>query len=90
MIPPEEESSWHYLAVRKSSALLHEINSKHEGNFYCLNCLHSFTIENKLKSHERICKNKDFYGIVMPSQKDNLLQFSQHKILYIFMLIFTL
>ena len=27
---------------------------------------------------EKVCKNKDFCGIVMPSQKDNLLQFNQY------------
>ena len=33
---------WHYLAVKKLSALLRGITSKNNGNFYCLNCLHSF------------------------------------------------
>ena len=35
------------------------------GGFYCLNYLHSFRTENKLKSNEKVCKNKDFCGIVM-------------------------
>ena len=52
MIPNEEKEGWHYLAVKKLSALLHEITSKYKGNFYCLNCLCSFRTENKLKSHE--------------------------------------
>ena len=46
--------------------------------FYCLNCLHSFRKENKLKSHEKVCKNKDFCGIKMPSEKDNILEFNQY------------
>ena len=33
---------WHYLAVKKLSALLRGITSTNNGNFYCLNCLHSF------------------------------------------------
>ena len=33
---------WHYLAVRKLSALLRGISSKHHGGFYFLNCPHSF------------------------------------------------
>ena len=41
---------WHYLAVKKVSALFRGITSKHEGDFYCLNCFHSFRIENKLKN----------------------------------------
>ena len=43
---------WHYLAVKCLSALLREITSKHEGDFYCLNCFHSYTTENKIKKHK--------------------------------------
>ena len=39
------EKKWHYLAVKKLFALLYGINSKHKGDFYCLNCLHYFRIE---------------------------------------------
>ena len=57
------------------SDLLHGKTPKHKGNFYCLNCLHSFRTENKLKSHEKVCKNKDFCGIVLPTEKDNKYQY---------------
>ena len=61
MIPNEEkEGRWHYLAVKTLSALLHIISSKNKGNFYRLNLLYYFRIENKLKSHEKACQNKDF------------------------------
>ena len=40
-------------------------NFKSKGNFYVLNCPHSFRTENKLKSYEKVCKNKDFCGTVM-------------------------
>ena len=42
-----------------------------------MNCLHSFRTENKLKSHEKICKNKDFCGTILPSEKNNILEFNQ-------------
>ena len=51
MIHNKEKEGWHYLGVKKLSSLLNGITSKHMGNFYCLNCLHSFRIENKLKPH---------------------------------------
>ena len=51
---------------------------KHHGDFYCLNCLHSFRTEDKLKSQEKICKNKDLGGIVVASKKDNILVFNQY------------
>ena len=74
MIPNEEKEGWHYPAVKKLSTLLRKITSKYHDNFYCLNCLYSFRTENKLKSHEKECKNKDFCAILMPSEKDKILQ----------------
>ena len=49
MIPNRGER--HCLAVKKLSALLIGITSKHHGHFYCLHCLHSFTTENKHESN---------------------------------------
>ena len=43
---------------KKLSTLSHGITSKYKINFYCLNRLHSFRIENKLKFHEKVCKIK--------------------------------
>ena len=76
--PNKEEEGWHYLAIKIMPALLRGIASKHHGNFYSLNCVHSFRTENKLKSHEKIYKNKDFCGIAMYSEKDNILEFNQY------------
>ena len=42
-----------------------------------MNYLHSFRTENELKSHEKVCKNKDFCEIVMPSEKYSILGFNQ-------------
>ena len=35
-------------------------------------------LEHKFKSHEKVCKNKDFCGIVMPSENNNTLKFNQY------------
>ena len=48
MIPNEE--GWHYIAVKNLSVLSRGITSKYQGNFYCLNGLHSFTTENNRES----------------------------------------
>ena len=58
MIP--NEKGLYYLAVKKLSELLRGIFSKHNDDFYCFNCLHSFRTENKLKCHEKVSKNKSF------------------------------
>ena len=61
---------------KKLSTISRGITSKH-GDFCCLNCLHSFITENKLKSHEKVCKNKYFCVTLIPSQKVNILEFKQ-------------
>ena len=39
---------------KKMFTLLRGLTSKHHGDFYYLNCLHSFRRENKPKSHEKV------------------------------------
>ena len=48
------------------------------GDFYCLNCLHSFRTKNKLESHKEIFENKDFCKVIMPSE-DKILEFNQYQ-----------
>ena len=57
--------NWHYLAVKSISGLLRGITSNHNGDFYCLNCFHSYTTEKKLRKHERICNDHDFCNLKM-------------------------
>ena len=64
----ENGQGWNYIAVKKLPTSLRRITSKHHGHFYCLNFLHSFRTENKLESHRKVCENKDFCNIVMPSE----------------------
>ena len=61
--------NWHYLAGRTLSALLKGITSKDDGDFYCLNCFHSHTTENKLKKHKNVCENHDYcYKIIIDNK----------------------
>ena len=60
---PNKKEGWHYLTLKTLAALLKRINSYHNDDFYCLYYLHSLRTENKLKSHEKVCKNKDFCEI---------------------------
>ena len=70
---------WHYLAVDKLSASLRGITSKHSGDFYCLNCFHYFRPKNKLESHKRVCENKGFCNVIMPSGDTKILEFNQYQ-----------
>ena len=65
---------WYYLAVKKLSTSFHGKISKDKDNFYCFKCLHFIRTEIKLKFHEKVCKNKDFCAIIMPSVKNNILE----------------
>ena len=50
------------------SALFKGITSNHDADFYCLNCLQSFRTENKLKTHENVCKSHDYCYTKMPKK----------------------
>ena len=54
----------HYLAVKKLLPLLREITYEHCGNFYCLNCLHSFATEKNLNNIKKYVKIKIFVSIL--------------------------
>ena len=50
--------------------------ANHHGDFYCLNCLHSFRTDNALKRHERLCDNNDYCHVEMPSQGNKTLKYN--------------
>ena len=75
MIPDKKKRRLALSCGKKTICVIERITGK---NFYCLGCLRSFRTENSFKSHEKVCKNKDFCGIVMPFGKDNILKFNQY------------
>ena len=60
MIPKEEKEDWDYIAVKQLSSLQRRITSKPDGDFYCLNCHHSFRTENKLNLIRKYVQMKIF------------------------------
>ena len=72
----DDGEKWHYLAVRSLSALLRGIASSNNGDFYCLNCFHSYRTLTKLKKHERVCYNHDCCDVDMPEEGRNILKYS--------------
>ena len=65
----DETSNWHCLAVKSISGLLWGITSNHNSDFHCLNCIHSYTTEEKLRKYERICNDNDFCHSIIPDKK---------------------
>ena len=72
MIPDGEGQ--HYIAVENLLPLLRGITSKHNGD--CLNCHHSLTSKHKFESNQKVCKDKDFGSVIMPSECSKLLRFN--------------
>ena len=68
----DKNNRWHYLAVKSFSALFRGVTSSNNGDFYCLNCLHSYRTLNKLKRHERVCNNYDYCRIDMPKEHEKI------------------
>ena len=68
----DENNRCHYLTVKGLPALFREITSNHYGDFYCLNCFHSYCTLNKLKRHERVCNNHDYCRIDMPKEHEKI------------------
>ena len=73
------EEVQYYIEVKKLSALLRGISSKHDGDFYCLNCLHFSVTKNKLESYKKLCENKVFCNVAMPSEDNKILKFNQYR-----------
>ena len=55
------------------------MNNIKNNNDFCLNCLHLFRIKNKLDSHKKSCKNKNFRNIVMLFEDTKTLEFNQYQ-----------
>ena len=80
---------WHYIALKSErtddgfnrpikslSRLFRGITSNHDGDFYCLNCLHSFRTDNAPKKHERLCENNDYCYVEMLTKLNKILKYN--------------
>ena len=61
---------------KKLSALLRGITSNNNGDFYCINCLHSYRTEIKLKKHYNVCKNHDHCYPEMRNKDNKILKYN--------------
>ena len=77
MIPNGE--GWNYITVKKTSALLIGITSKHKGNFYCLSWFHSFKTKNKFELLKKVLENNFFCSVEISSGDTKILEFNQYQ-----------
>ena len=53
--------------------------SKHVGDFYCLNYLHSFITKTKRESREKVFQKKDIFDVAMHSEDTKISEFNQYR-----------
>ena len=68
------------MALSRSKKGTSIIKRNNVGDFYCLNCLHSFPTKNKHESYEKVCENRDFCDVITPSEDTKILEFNQCQI----------
>ena len=68
---------WHYTAVKRLSGLLKRVTGNNNGDFYCLNCFHSYRTYNKLEKHKKICENHDYCHVEMPNEDNKIIKYNQ-------------
>ena len=82
----DEVDKWLYIALKSVrtddgfnrpisslSRLFRGITANNHGDFYCLDCLHSFRTDNALKN---ICGNNDYCHVEMPTKDNNKLKYN--------------
>ena len=74
MITGNGVENWHYLAVKSISALFRGIMPNNNGDYYHLNCFHSYRTNKKLKKHERLCGKNDYCHVKMPKEDNKILK----------------
>ena len=70
-----DNKKFHYLFVKRLSALLKGVTSKHVEDSYCLNFLCSFRTINVLKKHVNVCKDHYYCYVEMPDKDNNILKY---------------
>ena len=73
-LPTSDGEKWCNLAVKSLSALVRGITANHNGDFYCLNCFNSYSTNNKLEKHERVCGDHDYSYVEMPNEDNKILK----------------
>ena len=70
-----DSEKWHYLAVKSLSALFRGITGNNNGDFYCFTCFESYTTENKLKKHKKVCEKHDYCHVEILEEDNKILKY---------------
>ena len=56
--------------------MLSGITSKHDENFYCLNCFRAYTTKDKLTKHKNVCEKHDYCYVKMSEEDNKILNYN--------------
>ena len=62
------------LSALKKNCQHYLIASSNNGDFYCLNCFHSYNTKNRLEKHEKVCNNHDYCYVEMSEKENKILK----------------
>ena len=69
----------HNLLVKSLSTLFRGITSNHVGDFYCLNCCHSYRTKEKLIKHEKVWDDHDYCYVEIPNEDNKIFNIQPCK-----------
>ena len=75
----DDGENWHYLCVKKLSALLRGISSNHNGDVYCMNCFKAFRTKSKLEVHKNMRENHNYCYVQMPNEENKMLKYKENQ-----------
>ena len=65
--------------MKSLSSLIRGVASNHNGDFYCLNCFHSYRKKNKLEKHEKVCSDYDYCYTEMSNEFNKILKYNHEE-----------
>ena len=75
-----EERNFHYVWIKELSRLVSsQVSSRNKKLYLCDRCLHFFISKDRLTEHERGCNRFNKCKIVLPTEKDNILEFRNFR-----------
>ena len=75
----DDGEKWHYLCVKKLSALLRGISSNNNEDVYCVNCFKSFRRKSKLEIHKKMFENHDYCYVQMSNNENKILEYKHSQ-----------
>ena len=75
----DDGEKWHYLCVKKLSALLRGISSNNNEDIYCVNCFKSFRRKSKLEIHKKMFENHDYCYVQMSNNENKILEYKHSQ-----------